>query len=305
MSDLGLLEQTVLGLLRRGLDRDILAMAFSPAFLIRSLVTASAAGIVSAARRVARARISGQAISDWIGAAWLRPDSPPPIMRVNRTDAFRNVLEKQYCPGVRLTDVSRKDLAVVLNACDLRTGSAFRFGSRETGCWRFGVVENRKVNVAEAVAASAAYPALLPSMDREYTFVRNGVSETNRVLLTAGGVFENLGVSCMEPGRSAGISTNVFRPDYIICCDAGSGLFADQYPTWWATRMQRSFETMFRKVRDATRSRLHRYVEQGELRGFVMPYLGQLDESLPWLPSDLPERATVIGYPSDLCQDDE
>ena len=33
--------------------------------------------------------------------------------------------------------------------------------------------------------------------------------------------------SPMEPGRTPSISTNVFDPDYIICCDAGAGLFDD------------------------------------------------------------------------------
>jgi hypothetical protein len=44
------------------------------------------------------------------------------------------------------------DVHVVLNACELRSGAAFRLGSRESSCSRFGVVAGNDINVAEAVA---------------------------------------------------------------------------------------------------------------------------------------------------------
>ena len=123
-----------------------------------------------------------------------------------------------------MRDVVRDSLHTVINATELRTGSAFRFGSKQSGCWRFGTIAPEEALVADAVAASAAYPALLPALDRKYRFTRKGsITNPTRVLLTDGGVFENIGVSPMEPGRTPSISTNVFDPDYIICCDAGGG----------------------------------------------------------------------------------
>ena len=46
--------------------------------------------------------------------------------------------------------------------------------------------------------------------------------------------------------------------------------------------------------------RLHHLREAKIIEGFALPYLGQLDESLPWLPSPLVSRSTVIGYPTDF-----
>lgn len=185
----------------------------------------------------------------------------------------------------------------------MRTGSAFRFGSRQSGCWRFGTIAPEEAFVADAVAASAAYPVLLPALDREYRFLMKGATtDPTRVLLTDGGVFENLGVSPMEPGRAPSISTNVFSPEYIIGCDAGAGLFDDDtYPMCWPTRMCRSFLTVFRKVQDATRNRLHRLAEWGDITGFVLSYLGQKDAKLPWIPPELPKRAEVKDYPTDFA----
>src|SRR5207249_3030101 len=103
----------------------------------------------------------------------------------------------------------------------------------------------------------------------------------HRVLLTDGGVFDNLGVTCLEPGRSPDFSTNVFAVKYVICCDAGRGLPDDTaIPAWWGTRMTRAFDSVFRKVQNSGADRLHRHAEAGRLRGFVYAYLGQRDERL-------------------------
>ena len=64
--------------------------------------------------------------------------------------------------------------------------------------------------------------------------------------------------------------------------------------------MRQAFSTTFRKAQDATRNRLHRLAEVGQIRGFVLSYLGQRDNRLPWLPGDLPPRESVCGYPTDF-----
>lgn len=48
-------------------------------------------------------------------------------------------------------------------------------------------------------------------------------------------------------------------------------------------------------------SRLHKYVETGELDGFGMVYLGQQDDKLPWSPPDLVPRDAVKDYPTDFA----
>lgn len=48
-------------------------------------------------------------------------------------------------------------------------------------------------------------------------------------------------------------------------------------------------------------NRLHHLKSSGSIRGFILPYLGQLDERLPWKPSVLVPRAEAIGYPTDFA----
>lgn len=227
----------------------------------------------------------------------------PPLRRwASRTSAFEQTLRDRLFGTRTVGSPRRHGLDVVMNACELRTGTAFRFGSRESGSWRYGVIDGGDIEVATAVAASAAYPALLPAIDRYFSFRnRSGKVRRERVILTDGGVYENLGVSCMTPDKDGEYSTNVFHPSVIICCDAGPGQFTDgALPYGWMTRMRRSFETTHRQVQHGIQSQLHLWKQHGALDGFIYSYLGQQDDRLPIVPPDLVGREEVIHYPTDF-----
>ena len=288
-------DARVVELLRRGITGGIMNAALRPRSIAKTVRSLAAAVAVAGLRmlfRIVPAPLTPEALGRGM---------PPPIRTFSRTEAFRDVLRSVF-GDMRMRDVARESLDTVVNATELRTASAFRLGSRQSGCWRFGTIAPEDALVVDAVAASAAYSVLLPALDRRYRFTKDGVtSGRTRVLLTDGGVFENLGVGPMEPGRKPQISTNVFNPSYIIACDAGAGLFdGDSYPVWWAWRMHRAFLTSFRKVQDATRKRLHGFAEAGDISGFALSYLGQDDERLPWLPPQLPTRREVCDYPTDF-----
>ena len=290
-------EARVVELLRNGLQKDIFRQMFAPNSIRRLLQSYLAESVSFLVRMFFR-----------LVHAVVRLGVPSrcnlhPTRKFSRTDVFRDVIAKTLFGNTLVRDVVRDSLHTVINATELRTGSAFRFGSKETGCWRFGTIDPESSLVADAVAASAAYPVFLPALERNYRFSKNGrITDPTRVLLTDGGVFDNLGVSPMEPGRTPSVSTNVYDPNYIICCDAGAGIFDDDsYPTRWPCRMYKSFLTVFRKVQDATRNRLHRLGDNGDISGFALCYLGQQDDALPWLPVGLPRREEVRDYPTDFA----
>ena len=286
-------DARVCALLRTGLQRQTLRRSLFSVRAPQQLATRILAGGAASASRV------GWGVRRLAGA---RGASTPAVRRwVSRTDVFQDVLEREVCGQVNIDAPRRPGLDVVINACELRTGSAFRFGSPESGCWRLGVIPRNAVKLATAVTASAAYPLLLPSLDRNWRLQRrNGEEREQRVQLTDGGVFENLATSCLEPGRSTEHSYNVFPVDHIVACDAGRGLLDPVVTYGWLPRVQRSFETTFRKLQDGARGRLHDLRASGRLTGFIMPYLGQQDRSLPVAPADLVPREDVADYPTDF-----
>ena len=282
-------EEQVVDLLRRGLVKSLARNLIALPRFSESLGTFLFSGIPALAADTARIAVGA--------------NTYPPFCRwASRTTTLEATLREGFLGSTKMNQVKRDGLNVVINSCELRTGSAFRFGNLESGCWRYGKIRENDVDVARAVAASASFPVLLPAIDTHYTFInKKGMQGRKRVILTDGGVFDNLGVSCMEPGRSDEFSYNVFHPDYIICCDAGPGLLDDEaIPYWWFTRMARAFEATFRKVHDATRARMHKCLVTGELKGFVLSYLGQRDERLPYIPKNLIPREQVHDYPTDF-----
>ena len=141
-----------------------------------------------------------------------------------------------------------------INATELRTGSAFRFGTLESGSWRCGKLHRNDISVAHAVAASAAYPLFLPAFDETHTFDEGGKLSSGRVVLTDGGIYDNLGLGCLWPDRSPDISMNVIPIDTIICCSAGYGLRQDPPSQFIFARMLSVFSTTFERAQKPRRA---------------------------------------------------
>ncbi len=221
---------------------------------------------------------------------------------MSRTEVFRQILQRDLFAGRKMSSPRRNGMEVVIGACDLRTGSAFRFGNIVSGDWRRGRLKEGDVDVGLAVVASAAYPIFLPALDRTWKFEKDGLETAHRILLTDGGVYDNLGVQVLEPDRDAGVSLHRFPCEYIIACNAGQGQDeGKKVPLGFYRRVKKSFSIVHRKVQDATMNRLHQLKESGAIKGFALPYLGQIDERLPVKPSKLVPRAEVVGYSTDFA----
>lgn len=272
----------VVNLLRRGLHSSTVRHLFSPRLLTRILLT----NLVS--RPVA-------------GFARLLKRQPPLRRWASRSDALEKALEDLF-QDLRVEHVGRPKLDVVFNACEMRTATAFRFGNHRSGAWRFGEIVGNNVSVAHAIACSAAYPMFLPAFDREYRFRKNATTQSHRVIITDGGAYDNLGTSCLEPGRDNAFNLHTYPADYIICCNAGHGQFTGDFiPFGFVSRAQSAFESVFRKVQDSTLQRLHMYKQVGMIKGFILPYLGQQDDALPLRPPDLARRDEAVGYPTNFA----
>lgn len=297
--DFAAFDERVTRLLRSGMTMDIAKTLFLTRRAPQAAAYASAAAIGKAG--ALGVGLSRRTIDALRGRPGKQVIEPPFMRSVTRTTALQDVLASRLF-GDATVDQPAKDVEVVLNACDLRSGSAFRFGSAESGCARYGRLSDNRVPVALAVAASAAFPLLLPAIDRRDEFIGfKGGRHTERVMLTDGGVYDNLGTTCLEPGRSSEYSSNVHLVDYIVSCDAGYGIMdANAFPLHMPSRVRRSFGATYRKVQDAQKSALHLYRRSGELSGFALALLGMLDHNLPIPPPDLVPRERVAGYPTNF-----
>jgi predicted acylesterase/phospholipase RssA len=265
---------------------DLLRSGLQGSLILRALVPRAVARNVIAAARVLIPQ---------------RPGTQPRLRTANRTDALRHELAHRAFGNRTLDQVNRPGLATVITATDLRTSNAVRFGSLRSSCSAYGTI-TEPVTVADAVAASAAFPLLLPAVERSYSFSRPRTPEVSQqvVLLADGGIYDNLGISVLEPGRSARHTAHVYDIDYIIACDAGRGPLPLAAGHFAGARLRRSFDTVHRRAQDAARAKLHDAASSGYLRGFVHSYLGMPDERVPVPVADLVPVAEVQRYPTDF-----
>ena len=306
--DFSTFDERVCTFLRRGFQKDIALAMLNPVNLIRMISTILVAG--TAAKGVQIANCSGTVFHNLSKPRWTKRSPTrnfPPFLRwASRTTVFETVLCSRLFGNVLVNETCRPGLDVVLNATELRTGTAFRFGSRVSSNWRFGAVQE-DVLVATAVAASAAYPVLLPALHKRYDFRRNGEINNERVVLTDGGIYDNIGASCLDPSRNPDYTAQVYPCERIICCNADYGQWGGSIvPYGWVSRMKRSVEAMLRKSQNHSMSHLFNQRRSGELKGLLLPYLGMTDKSLQedpkigTLPEDFVTRSEVMGYPTDF-----
>jgi predicted acylesterase/phospholipase RssA len=286
-ADFGRFDEQVVGLLRRGLQNELVRRAFRPVPLARDLASTAWPLTAGTGRRLlpSPATTTGRL---------------PRLRRPTRTDALAATLAARVFADRHLDAVTHPGLQVVLTACDLRTSNAVRFGSARSSCSPYGVIAD-PVEVATAVAASAAFPLLLPAMERVFTFRnRAGDEQQQIVVLADGGVYDNLALTPLEPDRSTDYTAHVYPVRHVIACDAGRGPLAPAMPHLWPRRVARSFDIVHRRAQDAGRARLHHAAAAGQLDGFVLAYLGMRDERLPVPLVDLLPRHQVASYPTDF-----
>lgn len=264
-------DDTVTALLRRGLQAELARRAFTP-------------------RAAWRATLSTmRALGTRQGRSY------------SRTDALVEALASRPFGAQKMTEVRHAGLHTVISATDMRTGNAVRFGSALSASSPYGKIVD-EVTVAEAVAASAAFPVLLPALHRRYMFQRtDGTRHDEELAMTDGGVYDNLGLAPLLPGRSARYSPHVYDLDYIIAVDAGRGR-GERTPARFLTgRLTHSFDITHTKSQDAARSRIHSIGQAAEIKGFLHVYLGMHDDRLPTPMADLIPRGAVHAYPTNFA----
>ncbi len=172
--DFATFERHVVGVLRRGLQWDILREAFfsveTPRIIATVLVTGSLSLVLALLSLfVSRARqwlgMQTKPLEDWLAASARRL----PVWG-NLTSAFEAALTRAFFGNTTVDQVKRGNLITIISACDLRTGTAFRFGSEKSGGWRYGRIVGKPPTVAKAVAASAVFPILLPPLIETFEF---------------------------------------------------------------------------------------------------------------------------------------
>lgn len=131
----------------------------------------------------------------------------------------------------------------VINATNVKTGSLWRFSQPFMADYRVGIVDLPNVPLAQAVAASSAFPPVLSPMKMDlspYTFkagvpARDIAPELRKeAILTDGGVYDNLGLETVWK-----------RYETVLISDGGRKMADDLTPGIdWASHSRRLIDLL-------------------------------------------------------------
>ena len=218
-----------------------------------------------------------------------------------RAEELAAVFEEKLYQGKKLSSDTRDGLEITINACELSTNTAFRFSNKVINNWVLGEASADSVSLAEAVAASAAYPILLSTMNKHFEFEKDGVKEKKEAFLTDGGVYENQGITALFPDRSAEYSYPHYHFDYIIACDADANRPLPRQPiSNLLDKFRECLSTLTSRISAMNFKVLYEYESTGKIKGFVLARLNTEDEKILSKDDKFVPYTQVANYPTDF-----
>jgi NTE family protein len=211
------------------------------------------------------------------------------------------LLEREYrrhlLGAATLRDLSAEP-RFVINATNLATGVSFRFSKPYAGDYRIGLMRDPAFPVALAVAASSAFPPFLSPVVIEpdpASFERvqgadlyDQAGYRRRLLLTDGGVYDNLG-----------LETVWTRYDTVLVSDAGAPFDLDVDPeSAWHNQVLRALDVATNQSRGLRKRALVADYRAGVRKGAYWGIATDIREygvpdALPVLPGRITALAAV------------
>lgn len=185
------------------------------------------------------------------------------------------------------------DVRFVINATNLETGKLWRFSKPYMADYSVGMIEKPGVSLADAVAASSAFPPVLSPFvlkvkPNDFTSVEKGVAQDmlTDISMADGGVYDNLGLETVWKNYQT-----------VLVSDAGAALGSDPHvPADWARLGLRVVDVMFSQVAALRTRQVIASYQEGERTG---TYWGiRSDITHYGLPDALPcpfERTTALA----------
>lgn len=207
-------------------------------------------------------------------------------------DKVANAYRKNLFGDVTLQDLPDRPF-FVLNATNMQSGVLWRFTKAYTWDYRVGQVENPRIALAVAVAASAAFPPVLSPVtlrldDAAFTPKTGKDLQrppfTTHVVLTDGGVYDNLG-----------LETAWKRCRTILISDAGGNLKPEEKPKGdWLRHTLRNLFIIDNQVRSLRRRNImDAYDVKNRLGAFWSIRTDIHNYRLPRYPLDCPFEKTI------------
>jgi NTE family protein len=180
-------------------------------------------------------------------------------------DRVVEAYDKHLFKGTTLQDLPPDGPSFIFNATNIQTGDLWRFGRDYMGDFKVGLTYKPKISLAQAVAASSAFPPVLspetlslnPPLDPVEGSTLCKAPFNSEVILSDGGVYDNLGLE--NPWK---------RSRTILVSDGGQAISYEPDPHHdWARHALRVLDIIDNQVRSLRTRYLIDAYERGDHNG--------------------------------------
>lgn len=184
------------------------------------------------------------------------------------SDRVAKAYDKVLFNGGKLADLpddsGNKAPRFVINATNIQSAVLWRFSRPYMGDYRVGLVDKPDVTLAQAVAASSAFPPILSPMTLPITQTVRPVKGadlnrppfTTQAVLSDGGVYDNLGLETVKRFKT------------LLVSDAGQKIAPEESPHHdWPRHALRVLDTIDNQVRSLRKRQLIDAYKRGDHTG--------------------------------------
>jgi len=218
----------------------------------------------------------------------------------------RKAYDKALFNGATLQDLPDDHTGprFVINATNVQSGALCRFSKPYLRDYRVGEVKSPRVSLALAVTASSAFPPVLSPCEVDFpdgAFTPGTGLDlqrppfTSRMLLTDGGVYDNLGLETVWKNFTT-----------VLVSDAGGKMSADGNPKGdWARHSMRVLDLIDNQVRSLRKRQLIDSYKRKERHGAYWGVRTNAADYKPLpprvLPCPFPRTQVLANYPTRLA----
>jgi NTE family protein len=193
----------------------------------------------------------------------------------NISDKVTESYDKNLFHGARLASIPEyekgKTPRFIFYATSLQTGSSVRMERKRIADYKIGEVQNPDMPVARVVAASSAFPPVLSPVELEFkpadwtpfanATLGNRDDLKSRLMLTDGGVYDNMGLEAIWK-----------RCSTVLVSDAGAPFEAEAEPhTDWTRQSIRVLDVVTEQARALRKRWLMQEFRQSQEEGLEDP----------------------------------
>lgn len=212
------------------------------------------------------------------------------ILRGSAANYIADQYNRHLFKGATLQDIPASP-RFVINATSLETGVLWRFSQPYMRDYKVGSIEKPTLRLADAVAASSAFPPFLSPFrlkvaPAQFTIRETGVPDEflRDIALTDGGVYDNYG---LEPIWD--------RYTKVLVSDGGGGLSLDASPSsGWGRQAYRVLNVIHQQVHSIRSRQVVQAYRDGETEGAfwsIRTPVRKFPVHMPEAPSDEAGRA--------------